>query len=950
MRRLYVFVFLAFIFLPVGALALDNDYFPLDKGRALEYDDGAVERIVKFETFTLSSFQILDRDIEEKKEVIIHAFLFDLYNHEKRTFFRMENKIFEWSQNGRRLWYDFSANEGDSWPVNWKKIIETEEMSRNSRHNDISEGAVMTLVEKNITVKTPYGELADCFHFRLTREGVADAGYVDEWFAPGIGCVMRVWDTIAGPHQQRLVKVHSPEIEKQYRMDVRLDKEAYFEGENIEIEVSVLNWSDNDIILTFPTSLQADYFIDDVFAYSKSRAFTEAETNVVITARDIHKWTFTHTPEDYAVPPGKHVLTAMVTGTELAARQTFLVVAPSKELPGGIIVSAKLGKEEYLTGEPVDYRVIVSNETNSDIVLSIPDGEPVWYAIDDIIRVPVYDFRSPEYYDKTIPAGGEVVYEGTHCASNLMLKPGEYTMTLGLTGYEAEVEVPFRVMTDFALSDLSGVVVTPTEDKETFIPVEGAQVILIPTIPKEYERDLSNVPNSQQVKWATVTGSEGEFLLTDVSLGMFYILEIWKEGFEPYQRTLRTVGADAELKVVLKPRSSYPVTPLNFKKRELENLGVAFGTGKTIYEIDEPFKVFLKVHNPGESTVSFTFDSEEYLVIVIKDMDENILWSSTEKADKTANGAAFMVDIPPGETHLFEYEDTFEDKVPKEGGKYIIEGSLNFTSFNVENIDRREISGSVRIIATPPEARINEPKKFEAEAYEKEMVVDFKEDLKTSINMRMVNDDIAGEVNITELLQNFHKPKPNHRFVKMIEVDADSEIRENLGSAVIRIYYDEEEFGEEFDPEKLIIAHWHEQESLDSTEEPDWIELKSRVDTINKFVEAETENISSFALFEQEDSDVGIENAAPAAFMLKQNSPNPFNPITFIAFTLPRAEFVKLKVYNIMGQTVETLVERHMQAGAYNIMFDGSSYSSGVYLYRLMTPGYTATNKMLLIK
>ena len=51
-----------------------------------------------------------------------------------------------------------------------------------------------------------------------------------------------------------------------------------------------------------------------------------------------------------------------------------------------------------------------------------------------------------------------------------------------------------------------------------------------------------------------------------------------------------------------------------------------------------------------------------------------------------------------------------------------------------------------------------------------------------------------------------------------------------------------------------------------------------------------------------------------------------------------------------MGQTVETLIDEHMQAGVHNIIFDGSSHASGVYLYRLMTPGLTATRKMLLIK
>ena len=80
------------------------------------------------------------------------------------------------------------------------------------------------------------------------------------------------------------------------------------------------------------------------------------------------------------------------------------------------------------------------------------------------------------------------------------------------------------------------------------------------------------------------------------------------------------------------------------------------------------------------------------------------------------------------------------------------------------------------------------------------------------------------------------------------------------------------------------------------------------------------------------------------------NYPNPFNPKTEIAFTLPRAAEVKLEVFNIMGQKVTTLIDRQMNAGEHSCVWDGSDVASGVYFYRLETPGFATTKKMVLMK
>ncbi len=88
----------------------------------------------------------------------------------------------------------------------------------------------------------------------------------------------------------------------------------------------------------------------------------------------------------------------------------------------------------------------------------------------------------------------------------------------------------------------------------------------------------------------------------------------------------------------------------------------------------------------------------------------------------------------------------------------------------------------------------------------------------------------------------------------------------------------------------------------------------------------------------------------PEDFRLDQNYPNPFNPATEISFRLPAAADVTLEVYNITGQKVATLVEGNLAAGTHKVTWDGRDHSSGVYFYRLDTPGFSDTRKMILLK
>ena len=88
----------------------------------------------------------------------------------------------------------------------------------------------------------------------------------------------------------------------------------------------------------------------------------------------------------------------------------------------------------------------------------------------------------------------------------------------------------------------------------------------------------------------------------------------------------------------------------------------------------------------------------------------------------------------------------------------------------------------------------------------------------------------------------------------------------------------------------------------------------------------------------------------PTAFRLQQNYPNPFNPSTTISFSIPKAGYVTLKVYNALGQEVVTLLDGFRKAQNYNIKFDGTGLASGVYLYRLEVGNNFITKKMVFLK
>jgi hypothetical protein len=90
--------------------------------------------------------------------------------------------------------------------------------------------------------------------------------------------------------------------------------------------------------------------------------------------------------------------------------------------------------------------------------------------------------------------------------------------------------------------------------------------------------------------------------------------------------------------------------------------------------------------------------------------------------------------------------------------------------------------------------------------------------------------------------------------------------------------------------------------------------------------------------------------AIPEAFKLEQNYPNPFNPSTLIRYSIPHSGSVNLSVYDVLGRTVAQLVSEVQSAGSYEVRFDAKDLPSGMYIYRLMCPGFAVTKKAVLTR
>jgi len=112
------------------------------------------------------------------------------------------------------------------------------------------------------------------------------------------------------------------------------------------------------------------------------------------------------------------------------------------------------------------------------------------------------------------------------------------------------------------------------------------------------------------------------------------------------------------------------------------------------------------------------------------------------------------------------------------------------------------------------------------------------------------------------------------------------------------------------------------------------------------------ENILGLAYIESSPTNVEDDDFGnfPNEFVLFQNYPNPFNPSTSIKFQISNPEFVSLKVYDVLGREVAILINEEKQPGVYEMQFNASSFSSGIYYYKLVSGSFIETKKMIFLK
>lgn len=151
----------------------------------------------------------------------------------------------------------------------------------------------------------------------------------------------------------------------------------------------------------------------------------------------------------------------------------------------------------------------------------------------------------------------------------------------------------------------------------------------------------------------------------------------------------------------------------------------------------------------------------------------------------------------------------------------------------------------------------------------------------------------------------------------------------------------------------ILLSRQENEQNGEATE--DWQIVGKSVDSLEVVLNADYRlrwvDIPRHMFYKQEIvTTVASEFWTPETFTLSQNYPNPFNPSTVIEFALPEREFVNLKIYDMLGNEIETLVNEQLNPGKFRVDWNATNRAAGVYFYRLQAGEFVETKKLILLK
>jgi len=129
---------------------------------------------------------------------------------------------------------------------------------------------------------------------------------------------------------------------------------------------------------------------------------------------------------------------------------------------------------------------------------------------------------------------------------------------------------------------------------------------------------------------------------------------------------------------------------------------------------------------------------------------------------------------------------------------------------------------------------------------------------------------------------------------------------------------------------------------------PVWYYVKAQ--DINSHVSNESNTVITYVSGASPEKRGASKTSNPTVYYLEQNYPNPFNPITTINYSIKLAGLATMKVYDLLGTEVATLVNEIKEAGSYSVTFNATNLPSGIYFYTLTSGNYSSTKKLLLLK